>query len=522
MVINVKIVLTAPATEMSEYDEKNPAIAFSAAFPKPRTIPRSYLKKHLYPPVPKIEGYRVKYAPLGLRRIEAALIESKLFREDDIAIVHPDDLDKVVGEDTRIVGVSVKDPFGLAYVSTTYSALIGIGETINRYEFNYLIKKVSRLRRKHKFHVVMGGQGVWQITRLGMQKAYSIDVIVEGEGEEIAPIIFHRLVTSEAVPSRVRGKSVDADAIPCIHGASIYGAVEITRGCGRGCQFCTPTMHVKRSLPLERIVKDIETNLLWGKNYILLVTEDIFLYGSKIPWEPNEVAIKRLILEILKREKLGLKYVQITHVNLATALYKKDLTKWIAENLQPYAWCGLGGKRVVTTEVGIETGSPRLMARYMAGKCRPFKPEDWPRVTVDALAVMEEYDWVSLATIIVGLPGETPEDAFMTLKLVDDIREHGLRTLLVPLLFIPLGYCALKDAPVRTFNELSEVQVDIFKECWRHNLRVWGAGFFNNLPRISRAILKVMSRFIMAFVVRRYWWRKRIADGVYEELKRYL
>jgi len=158
----------------------------------------------------------------------------------------------------------------------------------------------------------------------------------------------------------------------------------------------------------------------------------------------------------------------------------------------------------------------------MAGKCRPFKPEDWPRVVVDALAVMEEYDWVSLATIIVGLPGETPEDASMTLKLVDDIREHGLRTLLIPLLFIPLEYCTLKDAPMRTFNELSEVQVDIFKECWRHNLRVWGAGFFNNRPRISRAILKVMSRFIMAFVVRRHWWRKRIANGVYEELKRYL
>jgi len=158
MVMHVKIVLTAPATEMSEYDEKNPAIAFSAAFPKLRAIPRSYLKKHLYPPIPKIDGYRVKYAPLGLRRIEAALIESKLFREDDIAIVHPDDLDKVVGEDTRIIGVSVKDPFGLAYVSLTYSVLIGIGETINKYEFNYLMKKIDRLRRKYKFLVVMGAK----------------------------------------------------------------------------------------------------------------------------------------------------------------------------------------------------------------------------------------------------------------------------------------------------------------------------------------------------------------------------
>jgi radical SAM superfamily enzyme YgiQ (UPF0313 family) len=36
-------------------------------------------------------------------------------------------------------------------------------------------------------------------------------------------------------------------------------------------------------------------------------------------------------------------------------------------------------------QTGIETGSPRLIKDHMMGKCKPFKPEDWPHVVTNAL-----------------------------------------------------------------------------------------------------------------------------------------
>ena len=37
-------------------------------------------------------------------------------------------------------------------------------------------------------------------------------------------------------------------------------------------------------------------------------------------------------------------------------------------------------KPIVTAETGIETGSVRLMRKYMAGKMLPYKPEQWREI----------------------------------------------------------------------------------------------------------------------------------------------
>jgi len=152
----LKIVLTAPATEMSEYN-KNPAIAFVSTFSKPFFVPREFLLKNMYRPVERDQDFRVKFAPLGLRRIEASLIQSSIFREDEVAVVHPDDLEEVIRENTKVVGIGAKDPLGLGYVSLTYSVLLGLGEPMNKFEFFKLVKILKKLRKKYRFKVVLGG-----------------------------------------------------------------------------------------------------------------------------------------------------------------------------------------------------------------------------------------------------------------------------------------------------------------------------------------------------------------------------
>lgn len=84
-----------------------------------------YLKKNFFKPVPS-NSLEVALAPLGLRKLEAGLVKAG-FKREDVVVVHPDDLKKAVGPETKVIGISSKDPLGLGYVSLTYSSVLNLG-----------------------------------------------------------------------------------------------------------------------------------------------------------------------------------------------------------------------------------------------------------------------------------------------------------------------------------------------------------------------------------------------------------
>ena len=90
----VKIVLTASATEMSDF-HKSSFFAFMGGFSK-GPIPLWLLRKWLYLPVENNHNSTAKYAPYGLRKVEAVLLENG-FDESDVAVVHPFNLGAFVG-----------------------------------------------------------------------------------------------------------------------------------------------------------------------------------------------------------------------------------------------------------------------------------------------------------------------------------------------------------------------------------------------------------------------------------------
>src|SRR3972149_117402 len=92
-----KVVLTASAIEMSDF-LNNPFAAFVGGFTK-GPLPLWFLRKVLYPPTGHNGNGRVKYAPYGLRKVEAILLENG-FEESDVVVVHPFDLDAFVGSET--------------------------------------------------------------------------------------------------------------------------------------------------------------------------------------------------------------------------------------------------------------------------------------------------------------------------------------------------------------------------------------------------------------------------------------
>jgi radical SAM superfamily enzyme YgiQ (UPF0313 family) len=460
----VPIVLTGSATDMSDF-KLSPFRAFTGGFPT-AIIPRFLLRKFWYPRVPKNVDGTAKYAPYGMRKIEAVLIRE--FGEQTIAVAHPHNLEKFVGPKTKVIGISSMEPAGTGFVSRTYTSLVGFGgEPVAAAEFRDLITKP--ILRKWGAKIVLGGSGAWQIHRAQLQEKYGIDCIVMGEGEKTALEIFRKALNGEELPRVVETEPPDPKEICHIVNPSIFGTVEITRGCGRGCKFCSPMMRGRYSFPLDQILKEVELNAKNGTRMIILASEDIFLYRCDDKFLPNREAIVELINSIAAVPEV--EFIQPAHAALAPVVYDPEIVEEIGPVLREKAYWVTNETRHSSVEVGMETGSVRLMKKYMRGKMLPYKPEDWHDVVTKAIEIMNEnYIW-PLATLIVGLPGETEKDTIATLELLDKLKHNKL--FYVPLLFTSEEDCMLKEARHMDLKHLTPLQWELLATCWRHNIEVF-------------------------------------------------
>ncbi len=463
------IVLTASRAEANEYDN-NPFAAFICTFP--HKLSGLYLRDHLehLPSNPDGTATSTIY---GLRKVEALLADA--FGPETVAVAHYDMLDRFIGPDTKIVAVSTMDPMGLAYVSTTYNSLIGFGgEALNASEFKLLINHPAI--RWYKPKLVVGGAGAWQIAEAGKQHEFGIDVLFQGEAEDDLVPLFKKLLSNDPVPPVVTAKKPDRTHIPLIQHAASYGMVEITRGCGRGCQFCSPTNRTKYSVPLPFIMKEVAVNVNSGSHSIFTVTEDIFLYKSKPNFVPNRPAIVELYNTIARYP--GVDNILLSHASLAPVIYDRKLldelspillekTKWRPETSNLYK------KPFVSVEVGIETGSVRLMKQHMKGKALPYTVDNWPQLVLQGVGAMNDYDWWPLCTIMTGQPDETEADVRATLDLIDDLRNHNAKMFYTPVLFIPLQDAVLGNQRRTNLKNLTELQWEVLAKCWRNNIDFW-------------------------------------------------
>jgi radical SAM superfamily enzyme YgiQ (UPF0313 family) len=489
-----RVVLTASATEMSDY-YNNPFVAFVASFGK-GPVPLWLLRKTLYPPVERDANGRAKQAPYGLRKVEALLLENG-FSESDVAVVHPADLDAFVGPETRVVGISTMDPTGMAYVSKTYSSLAGGGEPMNAIEFRKLMKHQSF--RKHKPTVVVGGFGSWQLERRKVASSYGVDCVIIGGGVRAILNVFKKAINGESLPAVVRTEnSLAEDNVPLIRHAAIHGSVEISRGCGRNCQFCTPTIQKKADVPIERVMREVETNIRDGNSHVTLVTEDLFLYGAKErSFVPNKEAVLGLLRSVASFR--GVKGIQPSHMSLAPVVCNPGMVKDAAEILIDKNWYFHGKKRIVTSETGIETGSVRLMRKYMPGKALPFKPAQWKEVVLEAFGILNDSDWYPLATLIIGLPDEAEEDVSDTLELMDDLKDFN--AFYVPLFFVPLENCLLMHRRGAEIDSLTRARWEFLTRCWEYNIRIWRDTFLEH--RIQNQVLfKLVKRLMIPYAAK--------------------
>jgi hypothetical protein len=270
------------------------------------------------------------------------------------------------------VGIHAHNPLGITFARDVYAHLYGrYAEPVNAAEFRRMI--THPVLRQHKGHlkIIVGGPGSWQIEKKELQNEWLIDCIVDGEAEDVTVSLFEAAVRGEVLPRKVIGQSPALEHIPRIRRRSTLGVVEITRGCGRGCDFCSVALRRGKSIPLEQILDNVRTQVAEGADSILLTTEDVFLYEQGPKFETNVPALRKLFRSVA--DVPGVRYVMQTHGTIAPVV----LNPGMLDELSPVAVGNAVGQHKASTHpdkrfanlfIGLETGSVRLFREHMKGK----------------------------------------------------------------------------------------------------------------------------------------------------------
>ena len=466
--------LTADETMMSRY-RWGIFVGFSTCMPQ-GIIPDWFYFKVFSPPVPSKNG-RALYADFGLRNVEASLAE--VFGEDEVAVVHPRDLEKVVGSGTEIIGISGHDFLGINPPSSEFVDMLDIGPPYNRVKFFELMRKNVM---KEKI-VVAGGKAAWQLADDTIMDKLNIDYVHLGEGEITVPELFESILEGEKLPRIIKGREPYVEEIPNIRGATIHGLVEIARGCGRGCSFCTPGMQRLRFKSVEHIARDVKTNIEAGQRSISLHSEDVLRYGAK-GITPDAERVLNLFRRVASIE--GIKDIGASHVALATVYHNPGLVNAVSEtcySMLDQVWLG--------AQTGIETGSARLIAKYMRGKALPSPADNWQEIVTQAFSILDDNNWFNAATLINGLPGETADDVIKSIELVEDLK--GTSSLIVPMNFVSMRGSALDSEETFTMAKMTPEHWQLFGECIDHNLKV--------VPELMRIYKNTKGEFIKSWLL---------------------
>lgn len=464
--MRVEIVISTDRTMMTNHHGKE-FLGFLATGPAYKIPERLWL--YLCCPRPEVDEHgRPREAPYGLRKIEAALQEAGF----EAHIIDPDYLHKYV-ESAKILMVGHHDFFAYGPPSSEWWLITGM-EPVNRKSFfKFMESEAVRAMKRRGVKIVVGGPAAWQwLWEPELTERWGVDVIVEGEADEVIVELTKKILAGERVPNYVyvgAKESPSVEKIPIIKGASVNGLVEITRGCPRGCRFCSVTLRPLRHIPIEHVVKEVEVNVSRGVKHAILHSEDVLLYGSYTV-VPNPDKVMELHEAVTKRvESLAWSHASLSAIVVAQRRFKlvTRVTELVFSRLD---------QRYLGVEVGIETGSPRLASKIMPAKALPFKPEEWPNVVEEAFAIMHDHKILPAATFILGLPGEEPEDVVKTVELLERLKRY--RSLIVPMFFVPMGALKGEESGVAGMTVTPE-HAEAMRVAFWHTVR-WAQDIVSN------------------------------------------
>ncbi len=453
------------------------------------------------------EGKPVE-APYGMRKVEAKLIDAGF----KAAIIDPDYLHKYL-DAMKVLMLGHHDFFALGPPSNEWWIITG-KEPINRVSFRRLMESpVVRKAKEKGVKIIVGGPAAWQwLYELEYWRKWGVDIVIDGEVEKIIVDIVQKALNGEPLPDYIfvgPGDSPSVEEIPVIKGASVNGLVEIMRGCPRGCKFCSVTLRPLRFIPLDIIRKEIEVNVRHGIKGTILHSEDVLLYHADGVKPRPEPLIK--LHEMARKHTPGA--LAWSHASLAAIKYAEDEYKLVSKLMNDIVFAD-GRQSFLGVEVGIETGSPRLARIIMPAKSAPYPPEKWPEVVEDAFRIMHENNIIPAATIILGLPEETPEDVVKTGELLDRLKPY--RSIIVPMFFVPMG--ALKNRDWFRKNALKPEHIDVMLKTLYHTL-YWAEEIMNKFY-LKESYLLPVRMALKLFITYVKWKVRRILPKIEAMIRR--
>jgi len=469
------IVLTASSTEASEWHHSIWQQMMSATVPY--KFSHTLFNKVSFENESWPDG-RAKYVPNGLRMVETLLLRD--YAEEDVVTCYVNNLDKFVGPETKVLAIHAHNPLGISYATDVYAKIFGENlMPLNAHEF---IKIVTHpVFKKYQPKIVVGGPGAWQLEKAKRLDEFKIDYLIDGEIERVFSDIFRRIMEGDPSLPRIikvpKDMQATVEEIPVVKHRSTFGVVEITRGCGRGCQFCGPATKVGRSFPLEHVLESVRVNAGEGATEIMISSEDMFLYEQLPNFETNVPALEKLFEGIIGMP--GIETIQTSHITMAPVVKDPSIIERLTPLLVPYSHVKHKDsthpeKRAADPIIGLETGSARLFNTYMKGKAYPYKGHQWRDVILKGMEILNRHNWFPFCTFIIGLPGETDEDVKESLDLLSDLRDA--KGTFVPTFFVPLEDTRMQKKAGAKLIEMTDLQWEFFFTCWKYNLEFWNGG----------------------------------------------
>ena len=427
------------------------------------------------------EDGSARYMPAGVGVLETSLLGD--FSRDDIGICYPDDLEKFVGPNTRVVAVSTHNPLGVTFAAGVYTSIFGSSKMpINSHYARLMFAKIKECPYRDNFKVIVGGSGGWQVTQTNLFDELSIDCVVDGRAESADTMaLFHKAIDGEELDREVtvnHPRSRDTILFPTRR--TSFGVVEMTTGCGRRCNFCVPDLNPQLDLPKDKILEAIRVNVDKGNKQISLATEDMFIWGQVQTDTPFFFPNREALIDLFKESSSvpGVEQFGLSHSTIAPAVVDPILIEQLSDTVLDKSPIHLPTvskhpkKKALVPLIGLETGSVPLAKKIMPGKGVPFPIDEWPSVIIEGLRVLNRNNWYPMMTLIVGSPGETDDDVKATLDLMYEMERRNLFAFLVPSVFTPLHDTRMAhDEGVTETRNLSPLQWQVIMKCWKNNLR---------------------------------------------------
>lgn len=476
------VVLVAERTLSAAYK-----VLFEGIFATMQTtqVPALVMRRFLARAMPTDSAGRAAAAPLGLRRVESALLARTPLTAADVVCTTPEALEGLLGPWVRVVGVSSSDPLGRGMSNTT-TAAFWKGQLYTRVWTSRLMDRIARAKARHGFKVVAGGAGAWQYLSDGQARvSQGIDTVFDGYFETGGPELFMDILAGADAPPEVRGEGTGAEMIEPIAAASMLGVIELSRGCGRGCRFCTMARRRMSHLPAETILADLRTNVAAGIRSVVSGSEDFFRYGAT-GTGVNFHALAGL-LEKMKRLS-GVTFMQIDHANVSSVLQFSDaelkeirrLLTW--RERTDYLWVNMG----------VESANGRLVHAVAPGKIAPFGPDEWEDMVREAAAKMTRCGFFPVFSVILGLPGETGGDLARTLELVRGLGTTGCAVF--PIFFEPVA-----EGERFTLEDMRAEHLELYTACYEINFKQVPGLFWDNqraggVSWLRRALMQLLGK----------------------------